>query len=86
LLGWHPAALARRRQHPPAAQFISSPNDLEAHDAREHTTPWVGYKVPFTETCEDDLPDLITRVETTSDPGADGAATPTIHDAMLQRG
>jgi transposase len=28
---------------PPAARFISSPDDAEAHDAREHTTPWVGY-------------------------------------------
>jgi transposase len=71
---------------PPAAQFISSPYDPEAHYARKHTTQWVGYKVHITETCEDDLPYLITNVETTIGPAADGTATPKIHDALQQRG
>jgi transposase len=71
---------------PPAAQFISSPDDLEAHYARKHTTQWVGYKVHLTETCEDDLPHLITHVETMIGPAADGAATPKIHEALQQRG
>ena len=71
---------------PPAAQFISSPDDAEAHDARKHTTQWVGYKVHLTETCEDDLPHLITHVDTTIGPAADGAATPKIHAALQQRG
>jgi hypothetical protein len=44
---------------PPAAQFIHSPDDGEAHDARKHTTQWVGDKVQLTETCDDDLPHLI---------------------------
>jgi transposase len=71
---------------PPAAQFISSPYDAEAHDARKHTTQWVGYKVPLTETCDDDLPHLITHLETTIGPASDGAATPKIHAALQQRG
>jgi transposase len=71
---------------PPAAQFISSPYDPEAHYARKHTTQWVGYKVHLTETCDDDLPHLITNVETTIGPAADGAATPKIHTALQQRG
>jgi transposase len=29
---------------PPAAQFISSPDDANAHDARKYTTPWAGTK------------------------------------------
>jgi cold shock protein len=33
---------------PPAAQFIRSPDDGEAHDTRTHTTPWVGDKVQLT--------------------------------------
>jgi transposase len=70
---------------PPAAQFISSPYDAEAHYARKHTTQWVGYKVHLTETCEDDLPHLITHVETMIGPAADGAATPKIHAALQQR-
>jgi transposase len=70
---------------PPAAQFISSPYDADAHYARKHTTQWVGYKVHVTETCEDDLPHLITHVETTPGPTADGATTPKIHAALQQR-
>jgi transposase len=71
---------------PPAAQFISSPYDPEAHYARQHTTQWVGDKVHITETCDDDLPHLITHVETTIGPTADGAVTPRIHAALQQRG
>jgi transposase len=71
---------------PPAAQFISSPYDLDAHYARKHTTQWVGYKVHITETCEDDLPHLITNITTTPGPASDGAATPQIHAGLEQRG
>jgi transposase len=70
---------------PPAAQFISSPYDSAAHYARTHTTPWVGYKVHLTATCEDDLPHLITHIETTPGPTADGATTPKIHAALEQQ-
>jgi transposase len=50
---------------PPATRFISSPYDLEAHYAVKRTRSWVGYKVHLTETCDADLPNLITHVETT---------------------
>ena len=74
----------RTDQHglPPASLFISSPYDPDAHLARKRTTQWVGYKVHLTETCEDDLPNLITHVETTPAPVADGALTPSIHAAL----
>jgi transposase len=42
--------------------------------------------VHLTETCDADLPHLITNVETTIGPAADGAATPKIHAARQQRG
>jgi transposase len=70
---------------PAAAVFISSPYDLDAHLARKQSTQWVGYKVAFTETCDDDLPRLITHVETTPGPTADGAVTPKVHAALQQR-
>jgi transposase len=70
---------------PPAARFISAPDDPEAHDARQHTTPWVGDQVHLTATGEDDLPHLITHIETTPGPTADGATTPKIHAALQQR-
>jgi len=70
---------------PPAAPFLSSPDDLDAHDARQPTTQWVGYQAHLPETCEDDLPPLITHVDTTIGPASDGAAPPTIHAALQQR-
>jgi transposase len=45
-----------------------------------------GYKVHLTDTCEDDLPHLITHMETPSGPTADDATTPKIHAALPQRG
>jgi len=70
---------------PPAAIFISSPYDRDAHYAKKRTTQWVGYKVHLTETCADDLPHLITDVETTPGPTADGEVTPVIHAALAER-
>ena len=71
---------------PPAAWCIRAPADPEAPDARQPPTPGVGYKVPLTATCDDDLPPLLTTVDPTSGPEADGAATPRIHAARQQRG
>jgi transposase len=71
---------------PPAAQFISSPYDADAHYARKYTTQWVGYKVHLTEPCEEDLPHLITHIETTPGPASDGSTTPKIHAALQRRG
>lgn len=70
---------------PPASKFLSSPYDNETHYARKHSMQWVGYKVHITETCEDDLPLLITNVATTAAPVPDGTATPQIHAALQQR-
>jgi transposase len=71
---------------PPAGLFISSPYDAEARYAKKHTTSWVGYKVHVTETCDDETPHLITHVETTAGPVADGEVTPRIHPALAGKG
>jgi transposase len=71
---------------PPAAVFISSPYDADARYATKRSTSWVGYKVHITETCDDDAPRLITNVETTSAPVADGAMTVAIHEALQEKG
>jgi transposase len=71
---------------PPAALFIASPYELDAHYARKYSTSWVGYKVHLTETCEDDAPHLITNVETTAAPLADGDTTPAVHQALEGKG
>jgi transposase len=43
---------------PPAAQYIGSPSDTEAHYSKKRSTTWVGYKLHLTETCEKDSPHL----------------------------
>ncbi len=70
---------------PPPARFRSSPLDPDIHFARKCETTWVGYKVHVTETCEYDLPPLITHVETTPSSTADGDATPLVHKALEER-
>jgi transposase len=70
---------------PPAAQFINSPDDPDAHLAARRTMHWVGYKVHFTETCDDGLPPLIIHAATTAAPIADGDLTPTLHAALLEQ-
>jgi transposase len=70
---------------PPASIFISSPYDRDAHYAKKRSTQWVGYKVHVTETCDEDAPNLITHVETTPAPVADGEVTARIHGALAPR-
>jgi transposase len=55
-----------RDEQPPSAQIISSPYDVEARYKTKRDTKWIGYTVHVTETCEDDTPNLITQVSTTS--------------------
>lgn len=77
-LRWRTAA-----EIPPASLMLSSPYEPDARYAKKYTTSWIGYKVHLTETCEPDAPHLITHVETTAAPLADGDVTEQIH-ANLQ--
>jgi transposase len=70
---------------PPSSEFVGSPFDPEARYARKFTTSWVGYRVHITETCEEGLPNIITDVQTTPGPVADGDAIPLIHEALKQK-
>src|SRR5262249_42363730 len=79
-LGWR----TDREGIPPSSRFLSSPYDPDAHFARKYTNQWVGYKVHVTETCEADLPHLITDVQTTAAPVADGEAPPRIHATLRE--
>ena len=68
----------------PGAQYINSPYDPEAHYAKKRAHTWLGYKVHLTETCDDDLPHLITNVHTTVAPTGDNDALPAMHTALAQ--
>lgn len=67
---------------PPAARMINSPYDVEAR----YSTTWTGYKVHLTETCDGDMPHLITHVETTSATPPDFKVPSTIHTALAAKG
>src|SRR5258708_6376967 len=69
----------------PAAQLINSPYDLDARYGKKRTTLWVGYKVHFTQTCDEDAPQLITHVETTPAPLSDEGVLSTIHADLAER-
>lgn len=77
----------RNHDHiPPAARFISAPDDLEAHDARQYSIPWGGYTGHLTDTCDDGTPPLITHVRTTTAPVDDSTATAAMHAALETKG
>ncbi len=50
---------------PPAAIMIYSPYDLDARFGKKRNEEWKGYKVHLTECCDQDLPLVITDVQTT---------------------
>lgn len=67
---------------PPATIAIYSPFDEEARFSTKRQTNWVGYKLHFSETCDEQLPRIITDVKTTLAPIADGEMTTPIHQAL----
>src|SRR5712691_7200543 len=69
----------------PAAQLINSPYDLDARYGKKRTTLWVGYKVHFSQTCDEDAPQLITHVETTQAPISDEGALSAIHTDLAEK-
>jgi len=71
---------------PPAGKMIGSPDDIEARYCVKRSTEWTGYKVHFTETCQDEHPRLITQVETTPSTVHDVKMTGVIQDDLEKRG
>ena len=70
---------------PPGRMFIGSPYDEEAPYSQKRSSTWVGYKVHLTESCEEDLPFIITHVETTPATTQDFDVTKDIHDALAKQ-
>jgi transposase len=69
----------------PAAQLINSPYDLDARNGKKRATVWLGYKVHFTQTCDEDAPQLITHVETTAAPISDEGVLSAIHTDLAEK-
>lgn len=75
----------RREPALPAAQLITSPYDLDARNGKKRATFWTGYKVHFTQTCDEAAPQLIIHVETTPAPLSDEGVISAIHDDLAQK-
>lgn len=67
---------------PPHTERIISPYDPEARYSRKRETEWCGYKAHITETCEPDLPRLITNLETGNAADPDHHMTAVIHEHL----
>lgn len=70
---------------PPSRQFIGTPYDVEARLSSKYSTHWLGYKVYLTERCDEDLPHVITNVETTAATTPDFEVTKTVHASLERR-
>ena len=81
-LVWRSAQATGMPKH---SQLIVSPYDTEARNASKRQTNWTGYKVHLTESCDPELPHLITNVETTLATTNDVEVTPTIHQSLFQK-
>jgi transposase len=68
-----------------AAASIESPYDPQAKYSRKDSVRWTGYKVHFSETCDENLPHLITNVHTTPATTQDVASTADIQDSLCQK-
>ncbi len=69
---------------PPSALLITSPYDVEARYSRKKSTVWTGYKVHFTEMCEDDEPHFIVEVTTTAATTPDGEIMGELHEQLAE--
>ncbi|SDS12077.1 Transposase [Actinoplanes derwentensis] len=70
---------------PPSRNRLASPYDIDARYGLKRGLGWSGYKVHFSETCEADLPRIITGVLTTDATVTDTETTGTIHQNMACR-
>ncbi len=69
----------------PSVDRLESPYDTEARYGIKGGVTWVGYKVHLTETCDLDLPRLVTNIETTLTKISDVATTDTFHASLEKR-
>lgn len=84
---WQEGVLRLRNKDdvPPAHLPVRSPYDHQAHDGHKRDLAWFGYNVHFSETCDEDLPHLITHVVTTDATTTDREQTALIHQARSER-
>lgn len=75
-----------KAERPPSGERLHTPYDPEASYTYKNGNGWLGYKVHFTETCDDDAPHIIVHVETTTATVNDRQVIRFIHHALEERG
>jgi transposase len=78
--------LRAKHNLPPSEKMIVTPFDPEARYSHKRDTTWTGYKAHLTETCDDDLPCLITHVETTAATMQDVEVVDPVHADLAEQG
>jgi transposase len=74
------------KDSPPPGERIQSPYDDEARYRTKRDLNWTGYTAHFTETCDEDRPNLITDVQTTDASVVDSEVTGVIHESLANKG
>jgi transposase len=64
---------------------LPPPMSLLARNGKKRATVWLGYKVHFTQTCDEDAPQLITHVQTTPAPHSDEGVLSAIHADLTEK-
>lgn len=82
----HPIVLRPLAALPPASEGIESPYDPEARYRSKRGTNWTGYAAHLTETCNDDSPNLIRQVTTTTASVHEANCTASIQQALVDKG
>lgn len=77
--GWTGQIPARRSTGAVVSLRFDSPYDADAHYCVKRDVQLSGYRVHVTESCDQDLPHLVTHVATTLAPVQDGQMTEKIH-------
>lgn len=70
---------------PPVHHRLCSPYDTHAHWGIKRGSVWIGYKTHLTETCEPDMPHVITQAATTDAVVADTKMTEPVHRTLTDR-
>ena len=68
-----------------AATALESPYDTQARHSNKHALSWTGYKVHVSETCDADLPHLITHVHSTVATTQDVSCTHDIQQGLADK-
>jgi len=73
------------KELPRAGERLDSPYDPDARYGNKRSKRWSGYKLHLTETCDENLPRVVTRADTTPAHLSDVAKTRKVHDDLHRR-